>query len=284
MQSEINIRNKSLALTVLVHLLIFLALLFAVLTTPSPPLSGGEGVIVNIGYVDAATGEEQPLSENITTDPVIEKTKPVTQTEETKLATQELEESESVIIKEKKKDQKTPVKESKPVVKLPEKVKVEMFKPTVDARALYKGKTNNSRSQGTAASGAGDQGSPDGDPLSNKFGKQGSGNGSGEGNGQGSGTGDGSAPGVSFSLSGRSAVRLPKVVDTSQDQGKVVIDIVVDKYGTVVTAIGPGRGSTTTSTNLVRKAKEAALKTKFSSSPEGVEEQHGTITFVFIVR
>lgn len=79
-------------------------------------------------------------------------------------------------------------------------------------------------------------------------------------------------------------VRLPKVTDTSQDQGKVVIDVVVDKYGTVVTATGPGRGSTTTSTNLVRKAKEAALKTKFSNSPEGVEEQHGTITFVFILR
>ncbi len=284
MQSDITIRNKSLALTLLVHAIIFLILLYAVLTTPVPPLSGGQGVIVNIGYVDAATGEEQPMSENITTDPVVEKVKPVTQTEENKIATQDMEESAVIPVKEKKKEVKTAVKETKPVVKLPEKVKVEVYKPVVDPRALYKGKTSNSKSQGTATNGAGDQGSPTGDPFSHEYGKPGSGNGNGEGNGTGTGTGDGSAPGISFSLSGRSMVRLPKVTDTSQDQGKVVIDVVVDKYGTVVTATGPGRGSTTTSTNLVRKAKEAALKTKFSNSPEGVEEQHGTITFVFILR
>jgi periplasmic protein TonB len=76
----------------------------------------------------------------------------------------------------------------------------------------------------------------------------------------------------------------PKISDQSQEQGKVVVDITVDKTGNVVTAGAPGRGSTTTSTNLVRKAKEAAMKTKFSPSAEGVEEQRGTITFVFILR
>ncbi len=284
MQTDTTIRNQSLALTFFVHGLIFLFLLFAVLTTPTPPLSGGEGVIVNIGYMDAASGDEQPTSENTTTDPVVEKVKPVAQTEQTKIATQDLEETATIPVKEKKKPEIIKVKETKPVVKLPEKVKVEEYKPVVDQRAIYKGKANNSKSQGTATSGTGDQGNPDGDPNSNLYGKPGSGNGSGDGNGTGSGVGDGSAPGVSFSLGGRSMVRLPKVNDNSQDQGKVVIDIVVDKYGTVVTATGPGRGSTTTSTNLVRKAKEAAVKTKFSPSPQGVEEQHGTITFVFIVR
>ena len=284
MQSDITIRNKSLALTLFVHALIFLFLLYAMLTTPMPPLSGGEGVIVNIGYMDAATGDEQPMSENTTTDPVVEKVKPVTQTEENKIATQETEETTTIPVKEKKKENITKIKETKPVVKLPEKVKVEVYKPVVDPRSLYKGKSNNSVTQGTATNGNGDQGNPNGDPNSNLYGKPGNGNGNGEGNGTGPGTGDGSAPGVSFNLSGRSMVRLPKVTDNSQDQGKIVIDVVVDKDGTVVTATGPGRGSTTTSTNLVRKAKEAALKTKFSSSPQGVEEQHGTITFVFILR
>ncbi len=284
MQSDITIRNKSLALTLLVHGIIFLILLYVVLTTPSPPLSGGEGVIVNIGYVDAATGEEQPMSDNTTTDPEVERVKPITQTEQNKLATQDLEESAVVPIKENKKVVKAPVKKVSPVVSLPEKVKVTEYKPVVDPKSLYKGKTNNSKSQGTATSGTGDQGNPDGDPNSNKYGKSGSGNGSGDGNGTGNGSGDGSGSGVSFSLSGRRPIGLPKVNDNSQEYGKVVIDIVVDKNGKVITATGPARGSNTTSTNLVRKAREGALKTQFNPSPEGVEEQHGTMTFNFIVR
>ena len=105
--------------------------MYAVLTTPVPPFSGGEGVIVNIGYMDAATGEEQPTSENTTTDPVVEKVKPVTQTEQNKIATQETEETTTIPIKEKKKETITKVKETKPVVKLPEKVKVAEYKPVL---------------------------------------------------------------------------------------------------------------------------------------------------------
>lgn len=284
MQSDITIRNKSWALTFIVHGIIFLILLYSILKTPVPPLSGGEGVIVNIGYVDAATGEEQPMSDNTTTEPVPEKVRPITQTEQNKVATQDLEETTTLPVKEKKKAVVAPIKETKPAVKLPEKVKVTEYKPVVDPKALYKGKSNNSKSQGTAVSGTGDQGNPDGDPNSNKYGKPGSGNGSGDGNGTGTGTGDGNGPGVSFSLSGRKPIGLPKVNDNSQEYGKVVIDIVVDKNGRVITATGPARGSNTTSTNLVRKAREGALKTQFNPSPEGVEEQHGTMTFNFIVR
>src|SRR5436189_4261628 len=103
MQSDITIRNKSLALTLLVHAIIFLFLLYAILRTPVPPLSGGEGVIVNIGYVEAATGEEQPMSDNTTTEPVPEKVKPVTQSEQNKVATQDIEETTVIPVKEKKK-------------------------------------------------------------------------------------------------------------------------------------------------------------------------------------
>ena len=71
------------------------------------------------------------------------------------------------------------------------------------------------------------------------------------------------------------------ISDQSQETGKVIIEIVVDKDGNVTTVNGPARGSTTSAPVLVAKAKQAAKNAKFSKSPSGVEEQRGTITFVF---
>jgi len=89
---------------------------------------------------------------------------------------------------------------------------------------------------------------------------------------------------VSFTLSGRKLIRTPQITDHSQETGKVVVDITVDKDGNVETAIPGGRGSTTTSSYLYRLAKEAALKAKFNPSPEGADIQKGTISFVFLVQ
>lgn len=282
---ELSIRQKSLLLTLLFHGLLLLLFFYLVLTTPVPPLSGGEGVLVNIGYMDMASGEIQPMSENITEDPAVTQPTPQEQVEEAPVATQDLEDAPVINNpKPKKPDVKVkPVAEKpKPVVSNTTPVKPVEKSP--DPRAMYKGKSSNSTSQGTAQSGTGDQGNPAGDPFSNQYGTPGSGNGSGTGFGTGTGTGNGNAPGISFDLSGRSMVRKPAISDNSQEQGKVVIEVTVDKNGKVLTANGPYRGSTTTSGILVRKAKEAALKTQFNPSPAGVEEQRGTITFNFILR
>lgn len=140
-------------------------------------------------------------------------------------------------------------------------------KPKVDPKALYPG--NNNSGTGTSGSqgntgGSGNQGNPNGVPNSG-------------------GTGLGNN-GFSFSLSGRNIKSIPKIEDNSQETGKVVIDIIVDKYGKVTSATGPAKGSTTTSALLVKKAKEAALAATFSPSPNGVEQQKGTITVVFSVQ
>ena len=83
-------------------------------------------------------------------------------------------------------------------------------------------------------------------------------------------------------LSGRRMVRTPQINDRSQETGKVVVDITVDKDGNVVAAIPGGRGSTTTSAYLMQLAKDAAMKAKFNPSPEGADIQKGTISFVFL--
>ncbi len=282
----LSIRQRALILTLLIHGAIFLFLLYAILTTPVPPMGGGEGVLVNIGYMDMASGEIQPMSENITEDPaVIEKVKPVP-VDEAPIETQDIEDAPVVVNKTPVKKPEVIKKKEPPVKETPVK-KVEP-KPVparvADPRAMYKGKSNNSSSQGTAATGKGDQGDPSGDPNSNLYGKPGNGNGSGNGNGTGTGTGNGNGPGVSFDLAGRSKISLPSVKDNSREEGKVVVAIVVDKTGKVVNVTAPARGSTTTNSELVRKAKEAAMRAVFSASKEGVEEQRGTITFNFINR
>ena len=72
--------------------------------TPVPPFpeaGGGGGVLVNIGYVDAATGEVQPMSPNVTQEPQPVKAIPQPAPEE-KITTQEAEESVAMNSSEKK--------------------------------------------------------------------------------------------------------------------------------------------------------------------------------------
>ncbi len=274
-----NIRSRSAILSVAVHAGLFLILLFTMLKTEVPPFpetGGSGGVIVNIGMVDEASGEIQPMAEIVSKDPVVEKVQPSTAPEEN-VATQDLEEVNIPPAKkvDTKKDVKPTKTEVKTVTKPAEPVK------TVNTSALYQGKTTASKSQGTG-SGSGDQGDKNGDPNSKYTGKNG--NGTGDGGGEGTGQGNGTGKGISFSLSGRKLIRTPQITDHSQETGKVVVDITVDKDGAVETAIPGGRGSTTTSAYLFRLAKEAAMKAKFNPSPEGADIQKGTISFVFLVQ
>lgn len=116
----------------------------------------------------------------------------------------------------------------------------------------------------------------------------GSGNGTGDGPGKGPGSGKGSGPGKgdgsgpNFSLHGRSAKYIPVPDYTEQDQGKVVVDVWVDKNGNVTKAIAGSKGTTTSNPSLWRKAQQAALSAKFSVSSDAPEEQKGTITYNFI--
>lgn len=78
-------------------------------------------------------------------------------------------------------------------------------------------------------------------------------------------------------------VSAPKIVDNSQKEGKVVVDIIVDKNGKVVKATPGGRGSTTTDRHLEKLAKEAAENTVFNAKPDAPIQQKGEMTFLFIL-
>lgn len=275
-------QTRSLTLSLVVHgILLALLMLFSI-TTKIPPFDeglaggGGGGSFVEFGTLDFASTEPVSVPEE-------QVEQPVNDTEE-EVITSDVEESVTVpppVKKpEKKPEIKKPVETKKPVtttvtpVQLP---KVEEKKP--DPMALYKpGK----KGQGGSPTGTQQGGGTGGEGTGTGGGSgPGTGSGSGGGSGTGSGGGHGDGTGIGFDLTGRNWRQKPKLEDNSQETGKVVIEIVVDKYGNVTSATGPARGSTTSSQVLYQKARQAALQAKFSPSPKGVEEQRGTITFVF---
>lgn len=126
--------------------------------------------------------------------------------------------------------------------------------------------------------------------------KKGNGNGGGNTGGTGTGTnagvGDGTGTGIGngtpggpggtgWDLKGRSLLKKPDRMTDSEEEGIVVVEIVVDENGKVIEATAGARGSTTTSSKLYAKARGAAKEAKFSKSPDGIKEQRGTYTFVF---
>ena len=116
-------------------------------------------------------------------------------------------------------------------------------------------------SQGDAATGTGNQGSPFGN----------SDHGANEGVG---GYG-------SFNLNGRSigAGGLPRPAYTVQEEGRIVVNITVDPKGNVIFA-EVGRGTNIDNASMRKSALEAARKAKFNPI-SGANNQSGTITYVY---
>ena len=84
--------------------------------------------------------------------------------------------------------------------------------------------------------------------------------------------------GFSATVPGRKVTKEPVISNLTQDHGRVVVDVVIDKYGNVIKAEPGAPGTTTTSKYLLTKAKQAAESVKFDTSPTMPLETKGTIT------
>jgi len=259
---------KGIVGTAIIHLVILLALIFMALKTPLP-LPGEEGVEVDLGWSDVGSGviqkdepppqampepvkpapppeqEEQIITQDSDETPVIEEVKEEVPQEEI-----EEEYIEDVVEEEVVEEEPEPEPE-----------------PVVDPNALYKGKQNQSTDGGNEGitGDPGDQGKPTGTKDVKKY------------DGQG-GIGDG----ISYSLGGRGAKQLPKPEYKSDEQGKIIVTIWVNRNGDVTRAEPGAKGTNISDLSLRKRAKQAALKAKFSSDPQAPEEQKGTITYIFI--
>ena len=89
--------------------------------------------------------------------------------------------------------------------------------------------------------------------------------------------------GYSYNLSDRGHLSIPKPIDKSQEEGKVVVQIYVDPSGNVIKVKAGVKGTTTTNKTLWNKAGDAALKAKFTPNSNAPEQQTGTITYIFVI-
>ncbi len=138
-------------------------------------------------------------------------------------------------------------------------------KPKVNPRALYPG--------GGAGSTGGSQGE------TGKPGDQGKVDGSKDTNKQGDGSTGGLTGSPDFSMDGRTLTQKPTISDQSQTEGKIIVTVVVNSRGEVLSAKAGARGTTLSNSSIQRKCEDAALRARFS--PSDREEQTGTITFIF---
>ncbi len=254
-------QKKGIFGTIIANIIALLILIFSGFTTPLP-LPEEEGIMIDFGDASTGLGEIEPIVKKVTPKP---KPTPNPIKEESNM-TQDYEESVQTtqqVKKQKKEEVKEEIEE--PV----EEPKEEEVEREVDPNALFQNNTTNqesSTSEGIAG-GKGNQGRPDGDPNSNQY------------TGHGAGTG-----GIGYSLAGRKPKGLPKPVYKSNEQGIVVVKIVVDRTGKVISAIPGVKGSTTLDSALLQAAKQAALNTKFDKKSSAPTKQTGTITYNFVLK
>ena len=127
-----------------------------------------------------------------------------------------------------------------------------------------------SKSEGTETGGEGndstpgDKGQLDGDPYApSYFGDPGSGSG-----------------GKGYGLGGRGKAKFTKVVPDCQEEGRVVVEIHVNREGRVIKAI-PGKQGTTGGSCLFEAAKKTALSHKWPADPNAPQTQMGWVEVNF---
>lgn len=259
--------KKSLAITVTIHVLLILLLIFFGLKYLDPPPESG--IAINFGTSEVGSGENQPTeaiksAPKPTSNPVVSQPKAVVE----EVVTQETVDAPVV----EKKVEKKPVVVEKPVEpkKVPpaKKPDPQPDKSTTDAMSSI---LNGPKSDGTATGGegndqtAGDKGSRDGDPSASSY----------YGNGSGL-DGDGN-----YRLGGRRALNKEKFVQDCNESGLVVVQIEVNQNGNVTRAIPGVKGTTNNSPCLTDPARRAALATKFNADPNAPSKQVGTIIYNF---
>ena len=248
-KNEKKDRGIAVAGTIAVHALAVLILFLMAFRTPLP-LPGEEGVEVDLGMMDQGMGNIQPEKPAIP-----QASQPEQQPNKSKedIATQNDDEAPAL-----EKPKNTKPKQEKPA---------EEPKPTVNQRALFKGSSDPQAGGSEGVTGQpGDQGKPNGLAGIKQY----------EGNG-----GKGNGPG--YSLGGRGAKSLHRPNDDFSEEGIIVVDIWVNRAGKVVRAEVATKGTTLINSEMRQKAIQSALRSAFASDPDAPEEQHGTITYTFVI-
>lgn len=250
-------RIRGVVGTIVFHAAILIALLLLALRTPLP-LPGEEGVEVSLGYAEVGSGLTQPKEIK-----PVQQVQPVAPEPEPKdILTQDFEETPAI-------EEIIPEEIQEPEEVIEEVIEPPVEEPVVNPNALYTPHKTDKDESGTE----GDQ-----DELLDR-GKE---TGAAESKKPDGVTGLGE--GVSFNLEGRGSIHLPKPPYESQEQGRVVVRIWVNKQGKVVRVQSGVQGTTITDQRLTKLAEDAARNASFTPDPNAPDQQVGTITYNFIRR
>lgn len=267
-------KRKSAVITAFILMLLIVGILNFGMQYLDPPEE--YGLAINFGNSEVGSGEPVVKSKKITPKEVEKKEEVVAKVvEEVKETPKEIikekiitdETSKEVAVVEKVKEvKKEPIKKvvKKEIVK--EKPTPKPFKENQDAlNKLLNGNSSDGKPKGEGDDVIeGIKGKEKGNPKANKY----------YGN---AGTGSGG----NYNLSGREALLKPKKQPDCPEEGIVVVSIMVDKSGKVVSANPGVKGSTNTAPCLLKPAKEAALNTQWNSDDDAPKIQTGTIIYKF---
>ncbi len=281
-------KGKGLAGTIILHLILLLVLVFVGFSVPPPPVFE-EGIMVNFGTDETGLGELEPapvaeqaeavppppsnesikaeeeplLTQNDEEAPEVKKIDPEAEKKKKELAEAERIKRETLEAERKRKEQEEIERKR---IEAEQQRQAEIMNRTKNALAGSKNAGSTSTSQGIAG-GPGNQGVPNGDANSQVY-------------GPGGGTGN---SGISYDLGGRGYQKLPEPKYDYQGEGRVVVEVYVDREGKVNRAITGVKGSTTLDEYLLKVAKDAAMEARFNPdhSFSASEFQKGTITYNF---
>lgn len=237
-------KNKVIASIVTIVVHAVIVVLLLVLCFRTPlPLPGEAGVEVDLGMYAGISQREEVIDEE---EKVVAEEEDIV-SDDTDIP---------AIEPEKKPEEKEEIVEEKEE------------EPVINQRALFQVTPNNNdvtSSEGNTED-IGEQGSPNGLKDMNRY----------EGNG-------GSGGGPAYDLGGRGAKSIPSPSREFDEEGKVVVDIWVDKEGRVMRA-EVGKGTTVTNSVMRESARIAALNAVFVQDKDASDIQKGTITYTFIIR
>lgn len=266
-------RKKAVRTSVVVNIGLLILLLFPFMSFQVPP-PGEEGILVSFGMPDMGRGDDRPdtqQEEEVPPQPEEETPPPpaepevveeqvveeevITQEDPNAIALKKKEEEEARQKAEKERQERLEEQRRKEAEAKKEAEYAEAKKQFGDLFGGGKGSTDTE----------GNQGDPLGDPNADNL--------------EGLSTGQGSVGG---GLGGRRIQYVPKVVESSQKTGRVVVRVCVNEAGQVFESSFTQKGSTTGDPDLVATAVKFSRQYRFSEST--VSKQCGTITFDFKVK
>lgn len=290
LDSSLSDRRKSIILTIITYSLLLL-LLFLLRFWPPANMKlmgggGGGGIEMNFGDSDYGMGDNSKSEVLNVKDQV--KAAPVATPDQDVISDDNADDN---VVVPKKDNIKT-----KPVPVIKKDVKPVVVKPKVSqsANAALSSILGNKGGDGNDTR-SGNKGSANGNLNSNGYYGNGSGTGSGGGNGSGNGTGSGSGTGSGngsgngggngsgsgYSLGNRKALNKPQPNYTCQEQGRVAVQVTVDRNGNTVSVTAGVQGTTNTAKCLLDQAKIAAMSTKWQPDSNAPETQVGKIIYTF---